>query len=153
MIWIKTIDNNNECHEIEVNVNGCTVSYDGIQILRYQNTSDLTYTSPFSLNGIKIRVYSNRVHLTVPNCDDICLSMWIVCQSPLLQDPYTDEPLGIAPMLKLVVTGGLNINEYSHGLIGKQYIVMFIMNHYPTLVSTLITLTTYIENLTNDTSS
>ena len=120
LITIIAVDDKNQCHTIQVNVDGCTSSYDGIPLARRHNLTahNASLMSPFSSNGIEIKLYSSRVYISVPNCADLPLSMWVACQNPLLLDPYTDEPLSRVPMLKFVVNGGLNIKESSHGLIG-----------------------------------
>ncbi|CAI8015467.1 hypothetical protein GBAR_LOCUS9582 [Geodia barretti] len=40
-------------------------------------------------NGIVVRKYSSRVRITVPNCEDTDLVMWIFCTGGRTEDPYT----------------------------------------------------------------
>ena len=125
LVTVVAIDNQNSCHRIQMDVNGCKVTFDGIEVKRNGNLSEISrndsyHVSPFVSNGVEIRLYNNRAQISVPNCADLSVSMWIACQNQLVTDPYTDVPLGYVPMLKVVVNSGINIQEQSHGLIGNN---------------------------------
>ena len=72
------------------------------------------------VDGIQMKQYvnSSRVRISVPNCGDTTLVMWVFCKSGQIQDPTT---LAYYPInyIQYVVMRGLNLNEKSHGLIGN----------------------------------
>ena len=55
----------------------------------------------------------------MPNCADVSLVMWVVCETVDITDPYTGVNLGPVNMIKFIISRGFNLHEYSHGLIGK----------------------------------
>ena len=61
-----------------------------------------------------MRRYSKRARISVPNCNDINLIMWVICEErTILNSDVTGE------MLKFVVLRGLNYGRRAHGLLGK----------------------------------
>ena len=111
-IGVTAVGNSGVCTNIAVNlrrncetlVNGepsAIVRVDGIQTKRYASSS--------------------RVRISVPNCGDTMLVMWVFCKSSQIQDPTT---LAYYPInyIQYVVMRGLNLNDKSHGLIGNLFI-------------------------------
>ena len=74
-----------------------------------------------SFDGITVRSYptSSRVRISVPNCADSMLVMWVFCRDGQVEDPITMEFIHIR-FIRLMVRRGLNLNEQSHGLIGTK---------------------------------
>lgn len=107
-VAIQAIDTANVCHKIEMNVAGCSVSVDGVPL-----------TMMYDSNGITVRRYSNRVRVSVPNCEKTVVVMWMVCESGALPDPVTrvDRP---TELIKFVVARGLSLTQFAHGLLGKH---------------------------------
>ena len=72
------------------------------------------------IDGIHVKRYasSSRVRISVPNCGDTMLVMWVFCKSGQIQDPTT---LAYHPInfIRYVVMRGLSLHEKSHGLIGN----------------------------------
>ena len=110
-IGVRAIDETGACRNIQVDINGCTASVDGVPVI----------STAFSSGGITVRKSSNRVHISVPNCNDASLVMWVFCETHTLEDPFGgDEVTG--DMLKFVVMRGLNFGHIlSHGLLGNYY--------------------------------
>ena len=108
-IGVRAVSNNGTCSNIRVGVDGCEVTVDGVAI------TGRTYRS----NGIAIRVYPNRVRISVPNCEDTDLVMWMFCSSGRTMDPFTLEYFSY-DFIRFVIMRGFNLNELSHGLIGKD---------------------------------
>ena len=108
-IGVRAVDDEGQCRNIAVDLEGCSASVDGVPL-----------TTSYRSNGIFIRPYRNHVRVSVPNCNvSSHLVMYVFCQQNLtVEDPYTGEPF-TASMIKYVIAHGLNLNENSHGLIGK----------------------------------
>jgi len=60
------------------------------------------------VNGIRVRRFSDRVRIAVPNCEYLELVMWVMYQER-----------GDQRMLKFVITRGYNLAPTSHGLVGE----------------------------------
>ena len=116
--------------DIRVGLGGCQATVNGGDVSRiYQS------------NGITIRVYPNRVRISVPNCADRDLVMWVFCTSGITEDPFTWENFNF-DFIRFVITRGLNLNEESHGLIGEasclvniliyQYVIITVIPNYHT---------------------
>ena len=109
-IGVRAVDDNNQCRNIQVDVNGCAASIDGTR---------LGAGARYSSGGINVRVYSNRVRISVPNCNELQLIMWVICESRTLEDPFGDGQV-TGDMIKFVVMRGLNFgHRKAHGLLGK----------------------------------
>ena len=52
--------------------------------------------------------HGRRVRISVPNCENVQLVMWIVC-----------EEVRGEGMLRFIITRGVNLRPTSHGLLGK----------------------------------
>ena len=74
----------------------------------------------YSNDGIRIRwnVMNTRVSIAVPNCADNQLVMWVFCSHGQVEDPVTWVYYNIT-FMRFVVMRGLNLNEFSHGIIGN----------------------------------
>ena len=68
--------------------------------------------------GISVRAYRNRFRISVPNCADTQLVMWIFCLNGTLEDPVTFELFDIS-LIRFVIARGFNLAESSHGLVGE----------------------------------
>lgn len=117
-VSILAVDHQNQCHEIQISVETCSTTFDGHTIQKMTSRKRTVIQSPFAYKGINIRSYSSRVRVSVPNCADASLIMWIMCQSPNVTDPRSRMQLGTIKMIKFVVARGFNLHEYSHGLLG-----------------------------------
>ena len=115
-----TVDNQGVCHRINVDVAGCAATVDGKLLLPMSRKRN-SVNSPYEENGISIRSYKSRVRISVPNCADNMLVMWVICQSQSLYDPLSGSLMGPVDMIKFEVTRGLNLKETSHGLLGNSY--------------------------------
>lgn len=112
-IAVRAIDGRQQCVNISVSIeNNCSAVVNGEELTRYLS------------GGVSVRAYNNRVRISVPNCNDLTLVMWVKCQ---LQDFRTfDDLLGTVTRrnIKFVVTRGLNYgNRLAHGLIGTAIAV------------------------------
>ncbi len=67
-----------------------------------------------------MRRYSNRVRISTPNCNDLTLVMWVICETRVLENPDEFNSSATGDMIKFVVMRGLNTgHSRAHGLIGK----------------------------------
>jgi hypothetical protein len=106
-IGVFAVNDDKECVEIEVNVEGCTAEVKGVPIV-----------SQFREKGISVRKYQNRVRLVVPNCAEQTLVMWVICETRRVVNPDTFEGIDVNA-IKFVVKRGLNFGHVkSHGLLG-----------------------------------
>ena len=108
-IGVRAVSNNGTCLNIHVGLAGCEVTVNGVAI------RGRTYRR----NGITIRVYPDRVRISVPNCADLDLVMWVFCTSGRTMDPFTLEYFSY-DFIRFVIMRGFNLIEESHGLIGED---------------------------------
>ena len=104
-IAIRAIDSTNRCVNIAARVESdgqCKVVVGGNEL---QNTGGIKY----SQNAITVRSYARRARVTVPNCDNNRLVMWVICE----------ERFGYHSIF-FKISRGFNLRPSSHGLIGKQ---------------------------------
>ena len=115
-IGVRAVDETGVCRNIQVDVDGCTVSVDGVPL-----------STSLSSGGIIVRKSADRVHISVPNCNNVSLVMWVFCETHTLEDPFgSGEVTG--NMLKFVVMRGLNFgHRLSHGLLGN-YLYCLVCN-------------------------
>ena len=90
-------DNSRMCQQIEADLDGCTVHVNGGVVTMYNQ------------DGIRVMRWTNRIRISVPNCENVDLVMWMICEVRRGQ-----------PMMKFVVARGFNLRPTSHGLIGKS---------------------------------
>ena len=113
-IGVRAVDNEDTCRNISVGLSDCQATVDGANV-----------SGIYQRAGITVREYNGRVRIAVPNCADNRLVMWVFCMDGITEDPYTWKNFHFR-MIRFVVTRGLNLDEESHGIIGKQGIEMFI---------------------------
>ena len=104
-IGVRAVDNDDQCRNIQVDLDGCRASVDGVEI-----------TMPYRMAGISVRKYTNRVRIAVPNCDEHDLVMWVFCQTGTFS--YNDTSTIQSPMIRFVIARGFNLQETSHGILG-----------------------------------
>ena len=119
-IGVRAVGNNGDrCYNIQVNLDGaCSATVNGDPATN--NTFD----------GITVRQYprSRRVRISVPNCADTMLVMWVFCRDGEVEDPVTWVYFDVS-FIRYVVMRGLNLNEKSHGLIGNDPSYIFANKH------------------------
>ena len=99
-MYITAVNNNHQCVNISVHLNNGTCS---------ASVGDSSLVGGYIRYGISVRQSGNRVRVSVPNCADNRLVMYVICQNMHTSIPY----------LELKVIRGLNLREASHGVIGK----------------------------------
>jgi hypothetical protein len=112
-VGVRAVDNADQCVNIRVNVNQCTADVNGVP---------LGLMERYSMNGINVKRYNNRVRISVPNCNELTLVMWVICEMHVIDNP--DDPGNELPanMIKFVVMRGLNFgHRAAHGLLGKWW--------------------------------
>ena len=115
-INIVAVDNQGNCQKISVDVDGCLAAVDGLTL---QPMSEKRSIGTYDKNGISVRSYSTRARITVPNCADNKLVMWVICENMAVYDGHNDVYTDPMNMIKFEITRGLNLHEYSHGLLGN----------------------------------
>ena len=98
----------NLCINIEVDLMMCTTTVDGDEV-----------DGNYNFDGIRVTHFasSSRVRISVPNCGETMLVMWVFCKTGQIRDPVTEVYYNI-DYLRFVVMRGYNLNPESHGLIG-----------------------------------
>ena len=103
-VGIRAVDTAGKCVNIRVSIeSGCTPNIstgDGVTqpVTRYNS------------QGVSVSTHRNhRVRVSVPNCENVQLVMWVICESMNRQE-----------MVKFVITRGINLRPTSHGLLGNQ---------------------------------
>lgn len=111
-IAITAIDSQNQCVNISVSVgNSCSAVVNGENL----------ETRQYSSGRVDVRTYTNRVRISVPNCNDRTLVMWVFCEHQNLQ--VSDEPVTSPNSIKFVIMRGLNYgHRMAHGLVGRYLV-------------------------------
>ena len=94
------------CHDISVELAGCSAS---VKRSSDDVLLEIAEGGRYQEDGISIRGHRNRVRISVPNCDNVMLVMYIICEHRQDQD-----------MIKFVISRGINLRPSSHGLIGTK---------------------------------
>ena len=97
-IGVVAVNRENQCVNIEVDLNGCAAKFNGETILMFKTE-----------HGISVMKSSKTVRIVVPNCVSQDLIFWVYCQNISGQE-----------MIKFVVSRGFNLRPTSHGLLGKS---------------------------------
>ena len=95
----------NSCHNIRVDLTGCSAT---VQTSSGESHS-LASMESFEQDGISVRKYPRRVRISTPNCENVMLVMWVICET------RNDED-----MIKFVIARGVNLRASSHGLLGTK---------------------------------
>ena len=117
-ISIVAVDNKRECHHISVDVDGCLTRVDE-ETLKPLPKKRSTQNGMYEESGVSVRSYTSRVRISVPNCEDNKLVMWVICENKPLYDARNQLETVPIDTIRFEITRGLNLNEYSHGLLGK----------------------------------
>ena len=119
-ITVRSVGLDGICRNTAVTVNGCQASLDGMLL-------NGTYSSA----GITIRTYQNRIRISAPNCQDLDLVMWVLCEQNTLRVGFPalgDPDIAVAVnMLHFVIARGYNIRETAHGLLGEKIVLISAM--------------------------
>ena len=101
-IAVRAEDENGMCHSILVDLEGCAISTGA--------SGELTALGPrdtVRMGGVSARkIGTDRVRVSVPNCDSVNLVLWVICER---------EPLD---MIRFQIARGVNLAPTSHGLLG-----------------------------------
>ena len=101
-IGVRAVDVNRNCVDIRVSVaQNCTPE------IRRGN-DDITALPRFASGGIVVRKTGESVRISVPNCANTQLVMWVKCREVNNQ-----------PQLRFDITRGFNLDPTSHGLLGE----------------------------------
>ena len=103
LVGVRSIDRTGQCVDITVGLdNGCIPQVS-------TNHSSAVETERYSSEGVSVSTHQgNRARVSVPNCENLQLVMWVVCEMVNGQE-----------MIKFVITRGINLRPTSHGLLGK----------------------------------
>lgn len=115
-IAIRAVDENGDCKNILIDLNGCSATVDG-QLITQENN--------YCQQGVFVRPNQqrNRVRVSVPNCNETSsLVMWTVCQRNTFMDPFDMMQSFTVDMIKFVIARGSNLGASSHGIIGKLWL-------------------------------
>ena len=110
-IAVRAVDEVNQCVNIRVDVAECTATV---------GSNSFNMISKYESNGIMVKRYRNRVRISVPNCQDLTLLMWVICENRTLENPDSPGSMLTRKMIKFVVLRGLNFGRrQAHGLLGQ----------------------------------
>ncbi len=101
-IGVRASTNDGQCFNIRVEREGCRV------LASDRFTPPTEIDSTLVTGGLSVRRYPNRVRISVPNCEQVTLVMWVRCVTRGGQD-----------MLDFAVSRGTNLRPTSHGLLGE----------------------------------
>ena len=107
-VGIRAADSDGNCHTIEVRLSQPGSSSPLDVLVDGAVVAGVTQT-----DSVRVRRYSNRVRISVPNCDLLDLVMWVMHME-----------IGGQDMLKYVIMRGCNLAPTSHGLVGKNYYIL-----------------------------
>ena len=94
----------NSCYKIRVDLEGCSANIESLS----GGSTALASMERFEEDGISVRKYPSRVRISAPNCENVMLVMWVICENRNDQD-----------MIKFVIARGVNLRPTSHGLLGR----------------------------------
>lgn len=107
-IGILAVDNLGRCVRVTISLdNQC------VPVLRVGSIEQ--QVSSYDSHGVIIDRRQQRVRVSVPNCENVQLVMWLSCGRIASQQ-----------QLSLRVTRGLNLRPTSHGLIGKARLSVYL---------------------------
>ena len=121
-VGIRAVESGGErqCRNISVDLNGCSAMIDG---------RPLNQSTRYNFRGIRVRQYPRRVRVAVPNCNELSLVIWVICQNNTLDDHINGGKI-TAEMIKIAVMRGLNFgHRNAHGLLGKVDLVHCSLHH------------------------
>ncbi len=72
------------------------------------DTGGTSTSSRYGSSGISVQTYGKRVQISVPNCENTKLSMWVTC------DDYGGQEI-----INFQISCGVNLRSTSHGLLGE----------------------------------
>lgn len=102
------------CRNIQVDLDGCAISAGS-----GGNMTELGDPGRFSVGGVSARrTRTDRVRISVPNCDNLKLVMWVSCER------------GRIDMMRFQIARGLNLAPTSHGLLGEFTVFMALWGRY-----------------------
>ena len=101
-IGVKAVDNKGRCIDIVVSLSE--------QCILLVESQPLMYYNKYGISVVKHNS-QRKVSLSVPNCENEQLVMWILCKTIAGQE-----------MIDFEISRGLNLRPTSHGLIGKSII-------------------------------
>ena len=120
-VGVRAVNSENECVNIRVNVDECSAEVNDVA---------LDLNQRYSSAGISVRRYSNRVRISVPNCNELTLVMWVICETRTLDNPDDPGTELTGDMIKFVVMRGLNFgHRAAHGLLGELLVSLFYSLH------------------------
>ncbi len=98
-IGMKTVGTSGACHELLVKLDQCQVFGDGLEIVGTRTVFD----------GVHVRrLNADKVRISVQNCDNMRLVMYVTCWSFRGQE-----------MLELNIYRGFGLHPNVHGLLGE----------------------------------
>jgi len=98
-VGITAVDRDGNCQNIEIDQEDCSATVGAMPI-----TNGVMY----NLAGISVKQRRNGYRISVPNCEQGSVVMWVFCKT-----------IREADMLRFVVARGNNLMPTSHGLVGK----------------------------------
>ena len=101
-VGIMAVDTSGQC--IGINIAAANQCVPMITL----GSTTLPLTSTYSRQGVSVRRSLQRVRVSVPNCENVQLVMWAICEGE-----------GAQQQIQVIITRGLNLRPTSHGLIGK----------------------------------
>ena len=102
-VGVRAADSAGNCHNIEVHLSPSGSRYALDAFIDGQPVSGVE-----RVDSVSVRRYTNRVRVSVPNCELVDLVMWV----------SVVEMRG-ERLIKFVITRGVNLTPTSHGLIGE----------------------------------
>ena len=104
-IAIRAEGKSKTCRDIRVDLENCATS-----VSPMGGGSLVPLTGMLEQDGIRVKPMAGRVRISVPNCQNMQLAMWVKCQPA-----NTDNPA----QLHLHISRGVKLRPTSHGLLGK----------------------------------
>ena len=103
-IGVVTLDSRGDCITVRVSVdNDCVPEV-------HRGDQEVSMSMRYQDAGVYVRRSGQSVRISVPNCANSQLVMWIKCRNTTGQ-----------PQLRFDITRGLNLKPTSHGLLGELF--------------------------------
>ena len=110
-IGIRAVDNRGSCVDVEISLKTECVPFIHV------SEEEVINASRYSSHGVSVRKHRQGVGVAVPNCENIPLVLWVVCDEVRNQS-----------MIRLVISRGVNLRPTSHGILGN-FPFLYILFH------------------------
>lgn len=102
-VGIRAVDDRGSCVDVKISLKAQCVP------VIYVSEQEVINGSRYSSYGVSVRRHHQGVRVAVPNCENVPLVLWVMCEETRNQS-----------MIRLVISRGVNLRPTSHGILGNN---------------------------------